>query len=654
MIDRRNVLAYLMVLCGILFFLFLSGDYFYTDLTFSKKSGFYEEPFELKLYAPLGTSIYYTMDGSEPDENAIKYTEPIMIGDATKNDNVYSMRTDVTAGFLTEEIAAYSTSYPDPNYAVPDYNVDKCTVVRAIYIDADGNAGKVKTESYFVGYNHKLGYNGVNIISVVSDPDDLFSHETGIYVLGQAYDEYAIGKREFLNTDPYWNWWEANYRQRGAEWERRASIQFFNDKRELLVNQDCGIRIQGGGSRGLLPKSINIYAREEYSEEGGRFYSDLFGTGYMADTITLFSGGDDAKSKIRDKLTADLVRNRNFVTMNFEPCVMFLDGEYWGIYWLTEKSDDVSLGYYYNVDKDNVVMIKSVKQALAEGEKSDYTLYADMMDYMTTTDFTDEENYKYACSLIDIQSFIDYFATEIYIGRYGDWPGGNFALWRTREIENEEYGDGKWRWMLYDVYSESLETEIVDMDTLGNTMSNSAIFRNLCRNDDFIKQFVITFMDLANTCFREENVDNTISNYMSLLAKPMEVHFKRFFGADDNTQFVNEVKDVKFFLDNRKPYAEKFLKENFGLTGRPALVEIEINNTDAGSVVINTAEIKFDSNLKWDGVYYTDYPIWISARAKPGYRFVRWEGSIMSDKESLEVELDEEGVVLRAIFEEID
>ena len=78
----------------------------------------------------------------------------------------------------------------------------------------------------------------------------------------------------------------------------------------------------------------------------------------------------------------------------------------------------------------------------------DYELYTEMMGYMENTDFTIDENYAYACELLDMQSFIDYFAAEIYYGRYGDWPVSNFAVWRTRETGEGTYEDGKWRWLL--------------------------------------------------------------------------------------------------------------------------------------------------------------------------------------------------------------
>lgn len=648
-VNRRTALVYLMVLSGLLLWLLLeNNDAADTELIFSKESGFYEEPFELELYAPVGTEIFYTLDGSEPNENAIKYMGPINIENVTDKDNVYSLRTDVSAGYLTEDIEIYGTSYPAPGYVVPDYKIDKSVVVRAAYLDADGNFSKIRTESYFVGYDGRPEYEDLNTISIVTDPDNLFDSDRGIYVLGRTYDEYISGNREDYWAASYWNWWKANYHMHGPEWERPASIQIFDTEKKLILNQECGIRIQGGGSRGMLPKSISMYAREEYSEKG-RFYIDLFGTGYMADTMTLFAGGDDAISKMRDKVTSELIKGRNFARMNYEPYVMFLDGEYWGVYWLTEKYDDVFLGYYYGVNKDNIIMIKDGD--VAEGEERDYKLYEEMMDYMNNTDFSVQENYEYACELMDMQSFIDYFATEIYIGRNGDWPGSNFALWRARNAGDGKYEDGKWRWMLYDVNSGALAEYLTDADTLDGTMKASQMFCNLCQSEDFKKQFTLTFMDLVNTSFTKENVDNVISNCRDLLDEPMTIHFKRFFGLEDNSQFVSEVADIKDFLDHRKTYIVQYLKDDFELEGTLAKIDIEVNNAYAGKVIVNTSEITFDENLQWSGEYYTDYPITLSVFPEQGYRFAGWQNSIVPDKENIVINIGREGISVKAVFE---
>lgn len=640
MTKRRYSLFFLLTSCSLLFLLLFKDSPYDTELTFSRESGFYNEPFELKIYAPVGTKIYFTLDGSDPDESAELYTHPVMIEDATAHDNVYSMRRDVSAGFLSEDIARYS--FNDPGYVTPDYLIDKCTVVKAVYCDVDGNFSEIETRSYFVGYEDKKGYEGLNIISITTDPDNLFHYDSGIYVLGRTYDTYNLQEEE-----PWWWWWRANYYMRGLEWEREADIQIFDTERKLILDKKCGIRVQGGGSRGRVPRNLNLYAREQYDGEG-RFYVDLFGTGYMADTVTLFAGGG-GDAKLQDMLMSRLMEDRNYTTMHYIPYAVFLDGEYWGIYWLTEKYDATYLGYTFDIKKKDVVMIKNGE--LAEGEETDFVLYTDLMKYMEETDLTLRENYEYACELIDMQSYIDYYATEIYIGRYQDWPVQNEALWRTREAEDGEFTDGKWRWMLFDVNSGGLSTDIIEMDTFRITMDRSAMFRNLCRNDEFKERFTVTFMDLINTAFTEANVDSIISEYIALMEEPMPKHLRRFFGTEDMDRFVTSVEDVREFLDKRKPYIVQHLKEDLALDGVLAPVRISVNDKAAGNIMVNTMQISFDESNEWNGEYFTDYPIAITAIANEGYHFVKWEGDISVESETVEINLAESGTEIKAVFE---
>ena len=646
MMGRRSVLGWLFVLCGLLGFFAFMEERTYTELTFSKKSGFYEEAFELELYSPRGTRIYYTLDGSEPNEKAILYTKPIPIRDATENDNVFSLRTDVTGVTYGEPIGMKGGTL-DLSYTVPAYNIDKCTVIRAAYLDTDGNFSEIKTESYFVGYEKKAGYSDINIISIVTNPENLFDDDIGIYVVGSAYD----GSDE---TD-------INYNQRGLDWECAANVQLFDMERKLMLEQECGIRIQGNSTRNYLPKSLKLYAREQYSESK-RFYADLFDTGYMADTITLFTGGDDFVSKLRDMLISELVEDRNFATMHFKPYVMFLNGEYWGIYWLTEKYDDIFLASYYDTDKDNIIMIKN--RQIAEGGEENYWTYDTMVQYMWNTDFAIDENYENMSYIMDIQSLIDYYATEIYIGRYYDWPGNNFALWKVRDTGDGEYEDGRWRWMLFDVNSGALSSNLAAMNNISYVMNGDKMFYNLCQNEEFSKLFVITFMDIANTCFAKESVDSAISNYIDFMTEPIGVHNKRFYGSESYGQFYAEIEDVQDFFDKRRPYILQYLKEDFDLTGNLALVEVGINDAAAGSVIINTAELTFDDETTWSGEYFTDYPITLAAVANEGYQFVGWKQSSAIDKktddivlleeEKIELVFDEKGIFIQAIFEKVN
>lgn len=142
---------------------------------FSVESGFYEEGFEVSIEAEAGTVIYYTLDGSEPTTESAVYEGPLWIEDASRHENVYAARTDLS---------------PTNTYT-PPFLVDKATVVRAIAYDPERDViSDIATKSYFVNYEQKSEYDDYVVISLVTDPENLFNTDTGIYTTGAALEEY--------------------------------------------------------------------------------------------------------------------------------------------------------------------------------------------------------------------------------------------------------------------------------------------------------------------------------------------------------------------------------------------------------------------------------------------------------------------------------
>lgn len=530
-----------------------------SDIIFSRSSGFYNEEFPLHIFAPTD-EIYYTLDGSDPDTNSLKYEKPLTIRDATENPNIYSVRTDVSTRFLDEE---YIDLSDEPRYVVPNYLVDKCNVLKVVYYDKYGNRSGIAEQIYFVGFDDKDGYENVNIISVNTDPENLFNYESGIYVTGARFDSYL---EEGIPEDKLEEWvhWKANYNQRGRNWEKESHIHIFDRDKTLVLSQKTGIRIQGGASRAYYPKSLNIFARDEYGEN--RLNYDFWGTGFKPKRVTLTCGGNDYYTKIKDRLACELSEDTYIATMHYEPYVLFLNGEYWGMFYLTEKYDAQYVEHYYGVERgandENIIIIKngSVEVGMEE-DKSQYYDY--MVNFIEGFDMSDEENYRIACELIDIDSFIDYFAIESYIARVGDWPKSNYALWRSRNISDKPYEDGKWRWMLFDVNSKSMGESYDDFDFIEENRKDSKLFDSLCENDEFKREFSERMIELTNKIFEKELVNQKITEYVQLMDQPIEKHFQRFFGTT-NGRFHSEVEEIRNFFNKREPYIAETLKYHFG------------------------------------------------------------------------------------------
>ena len=529
---------------------------------FSAQSGFYDAPFELTVSAEEGCRIYYTLDGSIPGEGSLEYTGPLSIRDASLNENHYSMRTDISVGY-SDELIRKLTSRKPLGYRAPDFLVDKCTVVRAVSVDSQGNSSDVISHSYFVDFNRKSGYAGMNIISMILDPEDLFGYEDGIYVTGKAFDEYLPKLESGKKKNNKWWWWHANYRKTGPETERGAWMEFFDSDRSQAIGKQIGIRLHGNSSRGYIPRGFNLFANRRY-DDSSTFGFSLDASGFKPQKMILFAGGNAFIAKLEDYLMSRFVPDRRFATMNFVPCALFLNGEYWGNYWLTEKYDKEYIAYHYGVDRSDIVMVKN--NQLAEGEEKDMALYEEMTGFIAGNDMSVEENYERACEMLDIDSYIDYYAAQAYISRTGDWPVSNFALWRTRSADGGVYSDGRWRWMLFDDNGGSFSSGLSKENTIKRLKKNDKVFASLMANETFERRFVQTLRELAVDYFTDEKVGPFISDYIATMSDPFSKEFARFYGSDNTVyedRFLPRVKDIETFLYERHDYilnyCDKFL-----------------------------------------------------------------------------------------------
>ena len=272
------------------------------------------------------------------------------------------------------------------------------------------------------------------MISLVMTVDDLFDHDDGIYVISETLQDNEDGESSVKKTK--------NYLQRGADWGRSAAVSIFGADQTLEVEQNCGVRIQGGKSRNGVRKSFHLYSYAEDGFDTPLFPDNLNVSGEVITSyksIVIRNGGNlQSTTVFDDSWIQTMVRELKTDSGRFRPVILFLNGELWGCYVLQTDKSAEEIAARYQVDADQVEIVN--RDIIYSTED-----FWEMVQFFMNNSINTQELYERACDYLDVEAFAEYVATEIYIGNT-DWPGNNYIFFRIRTDKDE----GKWRLMLYD------------------------------------------------------------------------------------------------------------------------------------------------------------------------------------------------------------
>ena len=308
---KSNRLLFLLTL-----FATLVGHAQEAEVSFSVSGGFYDTVFSLSMSCTDESyAIRYTLNGGTPQANSHLYREPLC---------------------LDEHMYGHSDFYtirccPDSLWFRPD-SVRHCIVIRAAAFDDRGNCvSEVVTNSYFI---KALGCDthGLPVVSLCADSLDLFGFEQGIMVPGVCFDS--------ANAD-----WSGNYYQHGREWERLCNVEFYELDNQG-VNQQAGLRTHGGNARRELQKGLKVYARKDYGKKDFEhvFFPECENGTFRRLVLKPFRLLSYA---VRDDVATKMAQTLNVEWQASRPTVLFIDGEYWGIYLLKEKLDEHCLAGHF-------------------------------------------------------------------------------------------------------------------------------------------------------------------------------------------------------------------------------------------------------------------------------------------------------------------
>ena len=409
----------------------------------------------------------------------------------------------------------YTTDCTVPTYQSAEYvgeplTFDKTTVLKAVSYEKGKLPSKVVTLSYIVNENHTLP-----VISLSAEPDDLFDYYTGIYADGPGYTSGFPHKGA--------NFWQ--------DWERDAHVAFFAEGEEGF-SLDCGIKMFGNYGRAYDQKPFQLKFRKKYGTSELHYkvfeqYDDIS----VFESLVLRCGSQDSyRARFRDELFTSLVADSDstVAVQAYRACVLYLNGEYWGVYYIREKVDENYLSQHTNYAPETF----SLLYRNGEVEEGTESGYAALVNFVAYHDMTNEENYRYVCERMDVLNYIDLKIFQAY--------SGNIDLHNVRYyVSNDPESDGKWRWIFYDqdFAFRDLGSSVARTVEEGYTFISNSLFRNLLKNPEFKDLYLSRTAELFGSALSADTVLARINELYEEALPEMERHCERWSLSFDNWKY---------------------------------------------------------------------------------------------------------------------
>lgn len=426
--------------------------------------------------------------------------------------------------------------------------------------------------------------------------------------------------------------------------EIMSSFEYFDANQQFQFEMEGDFRGHGNDSWAFNQKGIRFYVRDQYGYANKIDYP-IFPSSPRTDFDVLiirnsgsdnYPGGSTILNRptchVRDGYIQTLAEdhNLNVDTRKYQPCIVYLNGEYWGIYEIRERIDSDYTEYYHNQKEKRVDMLEywgalSVRYGTTTDWNALYT-------YMTTNSLANVANYNYVLGEIDEMSFLDYFIMNTHIVNT-DWLNWNTKWWRG----TKPTAPTGWRYTFWDmdnvfnlgqnytgVGTTTYLNDPCNPQTLfpGNpSVPHMDMINALLANPTFYDLYINRYADLLNTTL---NCDTMLSHFdamIAALAVEMPQQITRWGGT--MTEWNANVQLLRAEITGRCTVIDSLIIGCYQPNiGTKAPIVVNVSPAGSGNVKINTI---YPNAYPWNGDYFTSVNLSFQAFENTGFAFDHWE-----------------------------
>lgn len=418
-----------------------------------------------------------------------------------------------------------------------------------------------------------------------------------------------------------------------------ARCTYYTKDNELVFSQTCGIRLSGIFIRELPQKSIAVeFSGKRFGSE--KTFYNMFPTrdyDRVRGFVIRAHGNPMGLTFFKDAMINESLDEWTDLEYSaYRPVILYVNGQYHGLYNLREKKNKDFLRNLHGLGKSEIEVF-DVNGGEPTGEQPDYR---EIIQYVRDNDMSKAVHYKWVSDRLEIDNFIDYNIAHSFYANT-DWPKANVKVWRPK--------GGKYRFLFFDCDRGFIKGNVnfnimghisgVDQwqlrrkdDKYDERLAKSSILMTkLCDNNEFTKKFAIRYQDLLNTCFTTERLDACIAKSRALIEPDTPDHIgywkdikneATYQFTETMAQWEGHIGDCYEFVQKRPAWERRFLALEYDL-GEEIKVPYTNPDTSAGYTKINTVVIK-DAFMR--GVYFENLTMTLQAIPNRGYEFDHWEG----------------------------
>ena len=492
--------------------------------------------------------LFYTSPTKNKVNNAEKgfssYALPATIesssGKLVANAHVITMTTAEKNGKIYYTLDGTKPGANSRLYEGPFPLTSSASVRAVVMVD-----GKIRSEytnqTFLVTDEHDL-----NVVCLTCDPADLFSEEKGIWANGEG--------------------WTPDYPHKGAnfwmDWEREVFFEYYEKDGSLGIAFSAGIKNHGQYSRAMEQKSVSINLKEVFGS-GTSYYPFMENSPVAFDNLLLRTGSQDAAyTNIVDAYCARVVSGEmDLDLMNDRPVAVYINGEYWGMYYIRDKINESYIYHRTGIEEDNLDAIKANKNA----ETGSATAHNALINYVKTHDLSVQEYYDYVASQIDVEEWTNYWITQSF---FANTDTGNIRFYCSKD------GTGKWRWILFDLdwalfrstYHWNMIEEFINPagHGSGNAFS-TAIAVAMFKNADYKKYFIEQYAHYMHTVFDPDRMIAILDDMVAEVDSEMARHCKRW-SLLSYSSWQKNIDKLRTIVRARWDYSKGDLQETFNLS----------------------------------------------------------------------------------------